>query len=72
MSWFWMILMFGMGPIALLVLLSLGLLLFFTGSIGLDGLFAATEGHGTLTCWHCHQETPAARKRCKHCGGELQ
>ena len=72
MSWLWMILLMGVGPIALVALLILGLLLFFTGSIGLDGLFAAAESQGTLTCWHCQQETPAGRKRCRHCGGELQ
>jgi Zn finger protein HypA/HybF involved in hydrogenase expression len=71
MSWYWFALLFGLGPIAL-ALLSLGLMLFFTGTVGLDGLFAATEKQGTLTCWHCQQETPAGRKLCEHCGGELQ
>lgn len=26
----------------------------------------------SLTCWHCGQKTPANRKFCKHCNGELQ
>jgi hypothetical protein len=68
--WFWGIMLLGVVPIALLMLA--GLVLFFAGSVGLDGLFAATEAQGTLTCWHCQQETPAGRKRCRHCGGELQ
>lgn len=71
MSWFW-ILTLGLGPLALLVVLGLGLMLFFTGSIGLDGLFAASESGGTLTCWHCGEETPAGHRHCTHCHGELQ
>lgn len=66
----WGIMLLGIVPIALLMLL--GLILFFAGSVGLDGLFAAAETQGSLTCWHCQQETPAGRKRCSHCGGELQ
>lgn len=72
MSWIWIALLFGAAPIALLVLLILGLSLYFTGTLGVDGLFAAAESQGTLTCWHCQQETPAGHRRCRHCGGELQ
>lgn len=72
MSWLWMILMLGAWPILLLVLLGGGLLLFLTGSISVDGLFAAAEDHGTLTCWHCGQETAAGPHHCNHCGKELQ
>lgn len=70
MWWMWGILLLGVVPIVLLLLL--GLILFFAGAVGVDGLFAATETQGSLTCWHCQQETPAGRKRCRHCGGELQ
>jgi len=72
MSWLWVILMYGLGPILIGVVVALALLLFLTGSIGVDGLFAAGESPGTLTCWHCGQETAAGPRRCKHCGGELQ
>jgi hypothetical protein len=71
MSWLWLALL-GFWPLILLVVLVIGLVLFLGGSIGLDGLFAASEGQGTLTCWHCGAETPAGRRHCRHCGGELQ
>ena len=70
-TWLWSGLLFGVVSVALLLLLILGMILFFTGTLGVDGLFAASESQGTLTCWHCQQETPAGR-RCRHCGSELQ
>lgn len=70
----WLFWLFGIGivPLVLFVLVIGGLVLYFTGSIGIDGLFAMTEKQGTLTCWHCGEETRAGRKTCTHCGGELQ
>ena len=45
---------------------------FLCGSVGMDGLFAANEPRGELTCWHCGQQTRAGLKHCTHCGEELQ
>lgn len=72
MGWFWYLLMLGFWPFAVLILMIIGLLLYFTGTIGMDGLFAAAEKQGTLTCWHCGKETPAGPRHCTHCHGELQ
>ena len=72
MTWLFWIFGIGVVPIAVLVLVIGGLLLFFTGSMSVDGIFAATESQGTLTCWHCGEQTRAGLKTCKHCGGELQ
>lgn len=72
MSWLWVILMFGFGPILIGAVVVLGLMMFLTGSIGVDGLFAASEAQETLTCWHCGQKTTAGRRHCQHCQRELQ
>jgi hypothetical protein len=37
---------------------------------GFFGAFA-NRGQATLTCPHCHQETPAGPPTCEHCGCDL-
>jgi hypothetical protein len=54
-----------------LAVVGLGLL-FLCGSVGMDGLFAANEPRGQLTCWHCGKQTRAGLKQCTQCGKELQ
>ena len=74
MAWLYLVLMLTISywPLVILTLVIVGLLLMMTGTIGVDGLFAAAERHGTLTCWHCGEETPAGPRHCTHCHGELQ
>lgn len=58
--------------VSVVVLTGAGLVIFFLcGAVGMDGLFAASQPRGTLTCWHCGEQTRAGRKTCQRCGKEL-
>lgn len=59
--------------LGLIGLCAVGLAIFFIcGWVGMDGLFNLGESGGSLTCWHCGQETRAGSRHCSHCGQELQ
>lgn len=60
----------------LMALLVLGLIIVMIAcwccGVSLDSLTTWGEENAMLTCFHCGQETPANRKTCEHCDGELQ
>lgn len=53
----------------LLAGLAVGTLIF---SAGLDAGSSFEERGAPLTCFHCGRQTDSSRRKCRHCGRELQ
>ncbi len=62
---FWLFSSFGL----ILLALAVGSMIF---SAGVDAGTSFEERGAPLTCYHCGRETDSHRKKCRHCGGELQ